>query len=102
MYLTRELRREFNEMTDSLNRGVEEAVTDFDDDHIQFVDIETSLNGDDLLAGHRFCEKGVSIFQVINPKLSVRSYSRHSQGQTDSRTRFKQQRALVLALPLQL
>lgn len=48
-------------MGDSLNAGIAQAVQNFNDDHVKYVDIQTDPAGKDLLAGHRFCEPGVRI-----------------------------------------
>jgi hypothetical protein len=59
--VTTTLRKDFNNMSKALNNAIQDAVARNAQNGAHFVDIELGTNGKtDMLATHRFCEKGVN------------------------------------------
>ncbi|KAH8726885.1 SGNH hydrolase-type esterase domain-containing protein [Phaeosphaeriaceae sp. PMI808] len=58
--LMKGMRQDFNDLLDSMNRAIRQAVESFNDEKIQYVDINPAFEG------HRFCEKGHSKLDQYN------------------------------------
>lgn len=67
--MTTALRGEFNAMSDALNKAISAAVSRNSQQGVSFVDIQTTADGKDALAGRRFCEKGVQEPDQSNTNL---------------------------------
>lgn len=63
--LTIELRKDFNHMSRELNTAIQAAVDRNKDKNVKFIDIQ----GENALAGHRFCEPGVQEPDQHNEQL---------------------------------
>ncbi|OCK74994.1 SGNH hydrolase [Lepidopterella palustris CBS 459.81] len=55
-----DMRKEFNELVDHVNRAIREAAESFKDPKIQYIDINPAFND------HRFCEEGHSKLAQFN------------------------------------
>lgn len=71
--MTKEIRRDFNDMCDALNAAIQDAVNRNKDKGVKFIDIQA--NG--ALNGHRFCEPGIKEPDQHNVKLWFWHYPYH-------------------------
>lgn len=66
--MTQKRRTEFNEMSDSLNKAIQDAIDRNKDSGVTFIDIQ-NVDGQDMLKGHRYCESGITEPNTDNPNL---------------------------------
>jgi hypothetical protein len=71
MKMTRESRKDFNEMSIGLNKPIEAAVSRHTDEGVSWIPI------DDHLDGHRFCEPHIKEPYQQNPNLWIFHYPYH-------------------------
>jgi hypothetical protein len=66
--MTKEVREDFNKMSDALNQAVQDAVGRNKETGVTFIDIQ-NVNGEDKLKGHRYCGPGVTEPDTGNTNL---------------------------------
>lgn len=84
--MTQAIRRDFNELSDLLNKAVQAAVEEHKDDGVKFIDIEKNEDGSDALQGHRYCEPGIKEPDTGNPELYMWHYPYNDPKAVDDRS----------------